>query len=552
MKRLSTVAAAALCALLLLSLCLHTAARLAPAAQPISIDPADSPLVIEARLDEKTTSFTRNVRLTATAADVAELVLLASDLTRVGDPETRVERAQVTIPAGVSLKRNQPRDVTVTVAGVRLPGVYKGNLKFLSSGRPAAEATPVEVELRVTATPDVKATATSFLLVRCVVMRCEVTDAVLPRALNGAERVLPLANETLGPVDVRGKELTLRGEKTGRLFTAADVAVEVEPVMQTGADVPVTLTFDRAKLPPDRYNGTLRLRLKGADAPLPVAFTLDVRDGPWWALVVIVAGIIVGRIASHMTSPEAQREDAFLRRYYRLKARAEGLADEVAHAHVRGLLDEFLAKLEGGDATDEVLKQALDKVETQTDFFAALFEIKRKLEALGLSVLAGTVAPKLLAARDAMIGGKTEDADKLRKEVEETLRAAAQDTPMGVHEGELNDLLTISREATIRAVRVGRVGTPTGRPGGRLNWLARLLAFASGGRILGARMRYWLLRPLFYLLLLLLLSVVGLQSLYINSGATFGSAGFYDYLGLFLWGLSADVAQRTLQSLQKG
>ncbi|HEX8291996.1 MAG TPA: hypothetical protein VF570_09595, partial [Pyrinomonadaceae bacterium] len=79
MKSLSPAAAAALCALLLLSLCLHTAARPASPAAPISIDPADSPLVIEARLDEKTTSFTRNVRLTATAADVAELVLLASD-----------------------------------------------------------------------------------------------------------------------------------------------------------------------------------------------------------------------------------------------------------------------------------------------------------------------------------------------------------------------------------------------------------------------------------------------------------------------------------------
>jgi len=104
----------------------------------------------------------------------------------------------------------------------------------------------------------------------------------------------------------------------------------------------------------------------------------------------------------------------------------------------------------------------------------------------------------------------------------------------------------------MRAVKVGQADAAAERPGGKLNFLARLLAAASGGRIIGAKARYWLVRPLLYLLLLVLLSLVGLQSLYVNSGATFGSMGFYDYLGLFLWGLSADVAQRTLQSLQKG
>jgi hypothetical protein len=53
-----------------------------------------------------------------------------------------------------------------------------------------------------------------------------------------------------------------------------------------------------------------------------------------------------------------------------------------------------------------------------------------------------------------------------------------------------------------------------------------------------------------YLLLLLLLALVGMKTLYVDAGTTFGSAGLYDYLGLLLWGLSADVAQRSLQQLQ--
>jgi hypothetical protein len=38
----------------------------------------------------------------------------------------------------------------------------------------------------------------------------------------------------------------------------------------------------------------------------------------------------------------------------------------------------------------------------------------------------------------------------------------------------------------------------------------------------------------------------------VNAGATFGVNGLYDYLGLFLWGLSADIANQGLRKLQSG
>ncbi len=76
------------------------------------------------------------------------------------------------------------------------------------------------------------------------------------------------------------------------------------------------------------------------------------------------------------------------------------------------------------------------------------------------------------------------------------------------------------------------------------------MAALSGTEVVGAELRYWLVRPLLFLILLIGLALLGLQALYVNAGSTFGAAGLYDYLGLFLWGLSADVAQRTLQNLQ--
>jgi len=67
-----------------------------------------------------------------------------------------------------------------------------------------------------------------------------------------------------------------------------------------------------------------------------------------------------------------------------------------------------------------------------------------------------------------------------------------------------------------------------------------------------AEATFWIVRPLLSLVLLVGLSAVGLGSLYVENGTTFGSRPFADYLGLILWGLSADVASRSLSSLKGG
>lgn len=43
----------------------------------------------------------------------------------------------MTVPSGISLTNNQPRDVRVTVNNVTLPGKYTGSLKFLLPGQSA-------------------------------------------------------------------------------------------------------------------------------------------------------------------------------------------------------------------------------------------------------------------------------------------------------------------------------------------------------------------------------------------------------------------------------
>jgi hypothetical protein len=81
-----------------------------------------------------------------------------------------------------------------------------------------------------------------------------------------------------------------------------------------------------------------------------------------------------------------------------------------------------------------------------------------------------------------------------------------------------------------------------------VQWLQKSLIFLSGSKF-RTQATYWFARPLFSLMLLVGLSVVGMRSLYMQKGSTFGADPFSDYLGLLVWGLSADVASRSLSNL---
>jgi len=81
--------------------------------------------------------------------------------------------------------------------------------------------------------------------------------------------------------------------------------------------------------------------------------------------------------------------------------------------------------------------------------------------------------------------------------------------------------------------------------------LQRVLIDLSGlSDLVRAEATYWFVRPLLYTVLLAGLTIVGLNTLYIEKGETFGARPLPDYLGLLLWGLSADVASRSLSGLQ--
>jgi hypothetical protein len=54
------------------------------------------------------------------------------------------------------------------------------------------------------------------------------------------------------------------------------------------------------------------LPVDNADDPVTASITLDVKHGPWIALVVLLIGILIGRLVQSMNTPQAQARQRLL------------------------------------------------------------------------------------------------------------------------------------------------------------------------------------------------------------------------------------------------
>ncbi|MDQ3927819.1 MAG: hypothetical protein M3328_01600, partial [Chloroflexota bacterium] len=262
--------------------------------------------------------------------------------------------------------------------------------------------------------------------------------------------------------------------------------------LPSNAIVALPLSIRRLDLPADRYVGTLYLTLDGATDRLRVPVDLSVRIGPLGPVLALLLGIVLGMLVRYM----------------------QGRGGKLAGT--RDLLDRLRTRVTLLEDAEEraVLDKRLNLVEQDIDWgqvdraAAALAEVERTVEG---SLQASLDAQRPLAAK----GESTKEFYSTRDSVPE--RA-----------GELNRVAILS-------LLVGA-------------WNSLATWFRERWRGFGVRATQ-ALRPLLYVALLVGLAVVGLQTFYVENGATFGAQPLADYLSLVLWGLSADVTSRTLTSL---
>jgi hypothetical protein len=325
--------------------------------------------------------------------NATELRVRSTDLQH-SDGQTIIQRGDVEIPKGLALTNQEPLDVLVTVKNVSRSGRYEGELEFVTVPK-TAKPVVIKMQLEIAGRPDVKPVVPNegFQVVHCGMdWFCTTTDSLLPKGMVGNHRDVQFHNQGLDVADVEQpkSDLVMRGEKSGSTVSVNEVQPQWLAQLAAGKISSIQLKIQRDRLLADRYQGTLRLKLKNADEPVTASLTLEVRNGMMLASLVILLGIIFGRWV-HKTQPPPSPNQ-----------------------------------------------------------------------------------------------------------------------------------------------RVPARGT---------------LAFLAGTRITAEEPKP-VVKPLAFLGLLVLLTLIGMKTLYIDI-ATFGAQGMFDYLGLFLWGLSSDIAQRTLQNLPR-
>jgi len=319
------------------------------------------------------------------------------------------------------------------------------------------------------------------------------------------------------------------------------------PASQIGA---LPLTLHRPAMPPDHYTGALYLTLAGREEQVSIPVDISVRSGPLGPLLCLLLGIVLGRLFKYMQERGRPQAEA-LQAVNRLQALVRA-----AHPDDQKILApmiEAVRKL--------VYREKLETVTSALEAVEARLQVLNELRAIEVALKGKEQHPKvkealekIAQARQHLALQQDAEATALLKEVKGIL-VTLRTTLMGPDGRPDADVARAAERAEVAenaADRAARAPLVPAEP----RWLERLkdwLVVLSGlSDQIRAEATLWLVRPLLYVALMVGLLAVGMGSLYVENGATFGANPFADYLGLVLWGLSADVAGRSLANLRGG
>jgi hypothetical protein len=516
---------------------------------------SDNPLVIRGKIGQEH-AFIGNVRVTAIGGDPTFLFLPEDLRSTTGE---LIARANIKLIGAPMLARGEPTDLQIEVTGIQEPGRYRGRVALLIPGRSLSQATRIKLDVFADATPVVEPTESTktlqLNLAQCQQRQCWLAHRLLPAGQFRSTWTLKLDNKTHQNVTVEQFDVSITGEDNGLQLDASQFGAPKTPLILKPSINPLPFSFKANTIPSGHYSGALTILVKGTDTRLVVPVDLKIRNGPWGALIAIVIGVLLGRLVKFMQGRGAKQLDALtsiryaeeelhelkpedrqivqpmindLRRRARLND-LEGLTDQVEAVKKRMIALGHISAIEDrlGDSNDPVAKEvrslltaARDSIKTKSDAEAAEM-LKNAEKRLNDSVVKAANAgqPHTLIAQALAFAGLARVASS----------GASMATAIG------DELETTAKKVFSVTVKV-------------IRWIfARL----SGFRPVAEEGALWILRGFISIALAVGLVVVGLTTLYAaQQGATFGSGQLTDYFGLIVWGLSADVAGRTLANLK--
>lgn len=618
-----------------------------PAAAPavrIEAESPSRPALVSGYIGDDT-GLVATVRLLSQGGPVPRFDFLPYELRRQGSDETIARQSLILLTDPVLPAPDQPRDFQIRITRVPAAGTYEGEVRFRLPGQPLEAATRVLLHVVAKPRPAISPVAgserVSLELVRCGGwLDCWLARRLLPESTRLDRWQLLFENPSMAPVTIEASQSTVRGTTSGFQLTRRVLSAgtpqqlgAMAPVSAPGTSalpapaarpapgasepagapqsknllVAIPLFLNRMEIPADSYSGSLMLLIAGQPTRAQVEFSLKMRDGPLWPCVLILIGILLGRLFKYMQGRGgviASSLDDVDELEYRVRRELSPDDQRLFEQFLERARKSIVRQSDSPEAMREVdlLRQRLRLLTDLSDL-----EQQVRTDALDPEDVEGRAKIEKIAAqtRAALRVGNDKNAavllEDVRKEAQEILPVLARPAPvatapgpapnaapeaasghtlMGLDHTEAAQPAPVALPNDQRTGAPGVPGPPVHRAGVSrpppsaasrpdaaqkprsrvsVNWARvrvrvknALITLSGASDDVRAQSTRWLVRPLLSLLLLVGLTLVGIQSLYVEKGATFGSTRFADYFGLLLWGLSADVASRNLSNLRGG
>jgi hypothetical protein len=516
----------------------------------ITVDAKDKPLQIKGWLNEENTLI-GSIRLSA-PAKVEQFQFLASDLQRQEGDEI-IGRQQVSFIGETKLQAGIPKDFQVKVSNPQSPGTYKGQIEIrLPTQKPQIVDFNVLVKARPKLTSVRGNEQVQLQLTQCNWwLDCGLTRAIFNKSAFLQTWDLAFDNTEDASVKVIGAEVLLKGEQTGYQLSSNQIKVpNIPQTLKADQIVKLPLNWETNKIPPDRYTGAVYLSLEGGKERLIIPVNLTMRIAPLIPLFILFLGIICGRLTKYMQEKGIPQAETLgkVKELEKQLIKADP-SDQKTLIPMLSKAEQLVQQMKLEAATTEV-----EKISARFECLQQLRNIEQNLEPFKTNPQVkgdSGIMQKINNIRMQINLSQDEQAKTLLEQLQQDI-GKLQLPPMMGDKTPVN-LSEVVKGVKDAVVAVGAaVQSNVKEPVDKwVQWLQKSLIFLSGSQF-RTQATYWFARPLFSLMLLVGLSVVGMRSLYMQKGSTFGADPFSDYLGLLVWGLSADVASRSLSNLAGG
>jgi hypothetical protein len=465
-------------------------------------------------------SFKAALRVKATRAGRKPYFLPSGDLVssagsakrRIVAGEVAIENRTEPLPFDRKKGKGRWRSIPVEVRDVRFAGEYEGGLELGSGG------CKVHFSLTVEDGADLALVGAGTKAVRLKLVTCRHAtcafgsvgawaNSLINSASSRRDSVaVSVENASQSPAEITSVQVVLSREVGGdALSEKALVSPAKAYVGPQGARTLPAIGIDRGEISPGHYSGAIYLTVAGAERRVLLPVELDVKDGPTLALVVLLSALLVQFIVELATRnrprPTGVRETKALRK----KAKVE-LGDDARLLQPRLDEAEELAH-RGRFAESKAARARIDKE-------------------IGWIQLAQALEQQVRARDGAVPADVSEAVDRFQAAVQRG--DGTSEAELGALE-EAVDGYGKARAEGLAAEPALVVRLPWWHPARQALEHTRYTVVEIGVRVLplvaqGALVAVFLLG--------------GLKELY-ASNSTFGAQLFFDYAGLFLWGLTA-------------